>query len=104
MTKQEVVAAFLALLPAHECGLRLTHNTHKDYYQTAAEYLADVDAGCNNDKPDLDYCTAEDRAACVATNEVWDMHWYPRTPVGFHHMAAPTLERLMERAVKEEWV
>lgn len=94
-----VLQEFEKLLPNHECQLTLSHQPHKTCYETVEEYFRD-NIDYNNlpeGTPDLEYCTENDRTACVATDQIWELHWYPNTPIGFHHFAAPTLERLFER-------
>jgi hypothetical protein len=90
-----VLSEFQKLLPEHKCELMLLHQPHTTAYETVEEYFKnniDYSSGI-----DYDYCTKEDREECVKTNEIWELHWYPTTPVGFCHYAAPTLERLFER-------
>ena len=72
----------------------LSHNRHKVYYESVAEYLA-RDA-------DLYETSPEDEAAMVATDEIWELQWYPRTPIGFNLVVAPTLERVLELANVED--
>jgi hypothetical protein len=61
-------------------------NEHRVYYQSVAEYLDDEGA------PTV---TPTDREECIRTGDVWVLHWYPETPIGFYRIAAPTLERLL---------
>lgn len=83
-----------AHFPTHAAELCLTHNQHKSYYQTAAVFIAEQDrqpAGA----------TWKDDASkqrAIATDEIWELQWYPRTPVGFLKVAAPTLEELLDFA------
>jgi hypothetical protein len=81
-------------LPEHKASLSITHNQHKDYYQTVDEYI-------NNELDPYehyDFENKEQREKCVRTNEIWEMQWYPNTPVGFNSIAAPTLEELLDYA------
>lgn len=80
-------------LPDHKCGLYLTHNDHLCDYMTAAEQIAywGRRVGCGPDWPNDD--TAKQRA--IETGEIWELRWYPRTPVSFNHIAAPTLDELL---------
>lgn len=74
--------------PKHKCGLFLTHNEHKDYYQTVVQRL-------ETSEPDF---VDDDKQKCIETDELWELQWYPNTPIGFYHIGAPTLERLLELA------
>jgi hypothetical protein len=85
-------------LPTHECGLYLEHNAHRDYYQSAADWFEEQShRECTYDWPNDE---AKQRA--VATNEIWTLQWYPRTPIGCHMIAAPTLEELLSFAERIE--
>lgn len=67
------------------------HNEHRNSYMTVEEYLR----FCDYDEEDL---TSEDRAECIRTEEVWELVWYPDTPVGHFRVVAPTLERVLNLA------
>lgn len=73
-------------LPKH-IALSIEHNEHKANYQTVAEYI---------EYSGYDFKDAESKQKCIDTNELWVCHWYPKTPVGFYVVAAPTFEELME--------
>lgn len=62
-------------------------------YQTVAEWLAEVVDG--NRYGDV---LPQDREEMMRTGDVWVVHWYPDTPVGFHAVAAATLDRAIELA------
>ena len=76
-------------LPEHKCGLRLTHNAHKDVYETIQDYY---DAE--------DFVSPEEYIKAIDKNSVWTLQWYPETPVGFYMICASSLEAI-EKAVKE---
>lgn len=42
----------------------------------------------------------EDKAAILTTGEMWEIRWYPDTPVGYCTVAAATLERALELACR----
>ena len=76
-------------LPKHKCGLYLEHNAHKDVYETVEEYYK------------REYFISEDEyQKAIATDNVWNLHWYPETPIGFHCIAASSLEAI-QTALKE---
>jgi hypothetical protein len=84
--------------PRHACGLYLTHNEHRDYYQTAAEWFterATIEVIPQFASPDA-------RQRCIDTDEVWTLQWYPNTPIGSYYIAAPTLEELLAFAAEVE--
>jgi hypothetical protein len=80
-------------LPAHKCGLYLTHNQHRDYYDKLVDFIADGNlAG--------DFASPEDMQRAIDTDECWVLQWYPNTPVGFCRVAAPTLAEVLALAEK----
>lgn len=82
------------MLPAHACGLYLEHNAHRDIYKSAAEAVAEDEIS--------DWASEEAKQRAIATDEIWTLQWYPRTPIGFCKVAAPTLGELLELASREE--
>jgi len=91
MSEQEITAieVFEKLLPEHKASLDIVHNQHLGYYQSAAEYV---------DEDRLTWKNTEAKDRAIATNTVWELQWYPETPVGFLCVAAPTLLELIELA------
>jgi hypothetical protein len=81
-------------LPKHNISLAIHHNEHKACYSTLADYL---------DGPgDPAWESEEHKQRALDTGELWEMSWYPDTPVGFHCIAAPTLGELFTWAEKYE--
>jgi len=80
-------------LPKH-INLTIEHNPHKAVYQNVEQWLV---AECHDDP---DKVNPDDRAAMLATDEVWVIQWYPDTPIGFHIVYAATLPRALERALE----
>ncbi len=79
-------------LPPHKAGLSIEHNPHLNLYQSVADYI-------DKDSPES-WESLDHKARAIATNELWLLHWYPDTPVGFIKIAAPTLEELCSFAEK----
>jgi hypothetical protein len=77
-------------LPEHKCGLYLQHNQHRDYYQSAAEWITDNDL--------YDWKDEASKQTAIDSDSIWTLQWYPDTPIGFYSVAAPTLEDLLELA------
>ena len=77
--------------PAHKCGLYLEHNTYRDSYLTIEEAVVEIDSG-------EFWVSPEERAKALETKEIWTLHWYPDTPVGFIEVAASTLEAVLDAA------
>ena len=79
--------------PHHECGLYLTHNANRDVYQTVKEWLDSIDHLCD---PEV-WGSEEAMQRAIDTNEMWELQWYPYTPVGFCVICAPTFDELVAR-------
>ena len=81
--------------PEHKCGLSLTHNEHRNYYETAAEWIAKQEQF----EVLLSWPEGE-RQRAIDTGEVWVLQWYPETPIGFFCVAASTLEACLAAAMR----
>lgn len=85
-------------LPKHKCSLELTHNSHKDVYQTAEEWIKE-----HNMRGDpLGWESEKHKQRAIDTNEIWTLQWYPETRIGFYRVSAPTLEELLKFARRVE--
>ncbi len=71
--------------------LTLRHNEHKSNYQTVYGYLDHLGA-------DADWVDQQQAVKAVETDEIWELQWYPDTPVGFCRKLAADLEVLLEWA------
>jgi hypothetical protein len=85
-------------LPKHKCGLFLTHNQHKDYYQSAKETIEEQ----KEHECPPDWRNDEQKQRAIETNEIWELQWYPDTPIGCYAICAPTLKELLEFAKEIE--
>ena len=83
-------------LPPHEAGLYLTHNANRGCYRTVAEELQVIDHLNDDDV----WGSTEAKQRAIDTNEMWQLQWYPNTPVGFNVVCAPTLEEVLALARK----
>jgi len=70
-------------LPEHKCGLHLSHNEHRDVYETVEQFY---ESDC--------FVSPEEWRKAVAEDNVWVLQWYPDTPIGFYRIAASTLEAI----------
>ena len=77
--------------PRHSCGLYLTHNEHKDVYESVENFVVDRgDDDC--------WIGDAEREEAIATNELWRLQWYPDTPIGFYVVLAASFTRLLAHA------
>lgn len=82
-------------LPPHKASLHINHNEHKANYETVERYL-------EHESERLDFRSEEERLRCISSDEIWELQWYPDTPIGFYAIAAPTLEALIDYAKEYE--
>lgn len=77
-------------LPEHKAGLMIRHNDHKNVYETIEQY----ERGDSSDY----WISEEERQKAIETDELWELQWYPETPVGFYMIYGSTLEAVLEAA------
>ena len=77
-------------LPEHKCGLHLSHNEHRDVYETIEQFYDSED-----------FISPEEWHEALAKDSVWVLHWYPETPIGFIRIAASTLDAIKAK-LKEQ--
>lgn len=77
--------------PRHKAMLTLTHNEHKNEYQTVEQWLQNLMSGET-------WVSLEQKAQALATDSVWELRWYADTPIGFHHLLSCDLAPLLEAA------
>lgn len=78
-------------LPKH-INLTITHNDHNSVYRTVGEYATE-----------LDWVSEEEKQKAIASNEIWEIQWYPNTPIGFFRVAASNLDVLLDYVNSQEW-
>lgn len=79
--------------PEH-IALTLSHNEHATVYETVEHYYEDGRRGDWS----FDWVNPEQKAKAIATQSVWELHWYPNTPVGFNVLLACDLDVLLAEA------
>lgn len=80
-------------LPKH-IALSLEHNDHRTAYETVEQYY------CGDDWI-RDWISDAEMQKAIELDEVWVLHWYPNTPVGFQRLLASSLDAL-EAHVREK--
>jgi len=84
-------------LPRHNGSLYITHNEHINYYVTVDEMIE----SCHPAVDDKDYFVSEeDMQKCIDTNELWELQWYPDSPIGFYKVCGSSLEIVLARALE----
>jgi hypothetical protein len=86
----------LLKLPEHKASLHITHNQHKDYYETVESYTGNF--GSDRES----WVSDEQKKKSLETQELWELQWYPLTPVGSYCLWGADLDVLIEEAFKIE--
>lgn len=80
--------------PDHEASLHLTHNQHKACYETVETYLSTRDG--------IDWVSEEQKDKAFKTQELWELQWYPSTPIGSYCIYGADLNKVLEKALEVE--
>lgn len=83
--------------PKHH-QMYISHNEHRTNYESVEQYFSGGYGKRN--KEDI---LPEDLKECIKEDEIWEIQWYPKTPISFHHVAAASLERCLEIINSQEW-
>ena len=78
-------------------SMSIEHNDHKNCYENIVEYI--------NQKPMLrrKELSDEEYERCIKNDEIWEIRWYPITPISFHFVCAPTWEECIKKIVSNDW-
>lgn len=92
----DLADALKALLARCKCGVYLTVNEHRDYYDTPAQRLEELDT-----RECPPHISDEVRAGILSSGNIVELQFYPDTPVGFyvivHHDLDEALRLALER-------
>jgi hypothetical protein len=79
------------IFPRH-LTLTLSHNDHKSNYMSVALHCECLQVSA------ADWVSEGQQRKAYETGEIWDLQWYPDTPVGFCRKLAADIDVLMEWA------
>lgn len=97
MTMEELHAVGRAF-PEHKCGLYLTHNVHRDYYETVEQWLSSGAVGIDEEM----WVSDVEKSLAMSLNDVWVLQWYPKTPISFFKLAGYNLAAVLEAAQRTD--
>jgi hypothetical protein len=86
------------IFPEHKASLHLTHNQHKAYYETLESYLESF----GEDDHKHNWVSEEHKVKALDTQELWELQWYPDTPIGSYVLWAADLEIILKAALEVE--
>lgn len=78
-----------------KCGVYLTVNEHRDVYETVKEKIQEINE--RNSEPEINETLAK---RLIAANCIYELQFYPDTPVGFYIVYGATLDEVIEKAEK----
>ena len=86
-------------LPEYKVSLTISHNDHKTTYEPLLRYLENVASLQDTDVFDADcWISRADFDAAIENDSLWEIHWYPDTPVGSCTVYGSTLENALMKA------
>ena len=86
---------FKQILNNCKCGIYLTINQHRDYYQSATERLDGLD--CTECPPSLD---PKVRQKMIETDTIVELQFYPDTPIGSYCIYHYDLDEALNEALE----
>jgi hypothetical protein len=84
-----------ALMTKCECGVHIDVNEHRNYYQSAEEYLDSL--GRSGWLPVTEHHTKD---KMIALDTIIRVQFYPITPIGFHVVYHYDLAAALDEALK----
>lgn len=92
LKKFNIIAEIEKLLGS-SVGFSFTCNDHKLCYAEIREYVKEKDDN---------FFSEEDKKACIDSNKIYELRWYPDSPIGSYCICAPSPERILEILKQEE--
>lgn len=86
-----MVAPTFDWLPKHAAALYITHNDHKAVYYTIEDHYS-ID--------DREWVSPEEKQKAIEQDSVWELHWYPDTPIGSYKVVASSLEAIQKHMME----
>lgn len=90
------------LIKKCKCGVFLSINEHKDYYDTEEQRIKEINDrdfaqnGQQKDyKPEIDKELAD---RMIKEKIIVELHFYPDTPIGFYKIYGTSVEEVLEKA------
>jgi hypothetical protein len=79
-------------LPKHAAALYITHNDHKSVYESIEGHYDHLD--------NCEWVSPEERLKAIEMDSVWELQWYPDTPIGSYKVAASSLEAIQKHMME----
>jgi hypothetical protein len=69
--------------------MSIHHNDHKNVYESILQFI-------ERNEWLRECITKEDLIICIEKDELWEIQWYPTTPISFNKVMSFSLERCLE--------
>jgi hypothetical protein len=92
--REDMMDALKTLLARCKCGVYLTVNEHRDYYETPAQRLDELDTRACPPR-----ISDEVRAGILSSGNIVELQFYPDTPVGSHLIVHHDLDEALRLAL-----
>jgi hypothetical protein len=84
------------LLQSCKCGIYITINQHRDYYQSAEEYLKEKIKNTLIDKSEIKDSIYK---TMIEKNTIIELQFYPNTPISFYRILHFDLNEILNEAL-----
>ena len=85
-----------------KCGVYLTVNQNRDVYQTVEDRVNEInelDYSQNGEHEDYEPEIDEElKARLIEANAIYELQFYPNTPIGFYSVYGSTLDEVVKEA------
>ena len=85
---------FPAIVESCKASVHLTANQHLSYYDPLDRY---IDEDANRDKDDQ-MVSPEQRKRIIAAGVIYELQFYPDSPVGFYRVYGTTMDEVVAAA------
>jgi hypothetical protein len=80
-------------LTKNRCGVFLTVNQHRDYYQSAADAIAEININERKIHKDIEKIMIE-------KNQIIELQFYPDTPIGSYTLYHYDIDLILDEALQ----
>ena len=95
MNLKELELELRGLMKGKFSSLHISFNADNGLnYQTVEQSILNDEAKDENIRRHR-FRSMDERQEAIDTNSLWELQWYPDTPIGSYSISAPTLPKLM---------
>lgn len=87
------------LIKKCKCGVFVTVNEHRDYYQSAENAIKDINERESEHGAAADFIGKDLAEKMIETDTIIDIQFYPNTPIGFNKVYHYDLDKALDEAL-----